>query len=173
MDDCNPDAHSGAVRQLPDAWRQRDVRQSNTRQTPASDHCRAQQRARHITSDGGLTLLHEVDRRWGVLKRFARCFRDHRAPDLISHPVEHLLRQRVFGIACGYEDLDDHDALREDPVLRTADIDGAAGSLEGAAPRGAYPRPMAKDEAGHPSGLGLRAGRTDGHLGDKSIRASW
>jgi len=73
--------------------------------------------AEHITSDGGLVLLHEVDRQWGVLERFARCFQDHRDPDLIRHPVEQLLRQRIFGIVCGYEDLNDHEALREDPLL--------------------------------------------------------
>ena len=73
--------------------------------------------AEHITSDGGLVLLHEVDRQWGVLERFARCFQDHRDPDLIRHPVEQLLRQRIFGIVCGYEDLNDHEALHEDPLL--------------------------------------------------------
>jgi hypothetical protein len=73
--------------------------------------------AEHITSDGGLVLLHRVDRRFGLLKRFAACFMDHRAPELIEHAVEHLVRQRVFGIACGYEDLNDHAALRDDPLL--------------------------------------------------------
>jgi hypothetical protein len=73
--------------------------------------------AEHITSDGGLVLLHRVDRRFGLLKRFAACFTDHRAPELIEHKVEHLVRQRVFGIACGYEDLNDHAALRDDPLL--------------------------------------------------------
>lgn len=73
--------------------------------------------AEHITSDGGVVLLHRVDRRFGLLRRFARCFVDHRDPDLIEHEVEQLLRQRVFGIACGYEDLNDHSALRDDPLL--------------------------------------------------------
>lgn len=73
--------------------------------------------AEHITSDGGVVLLHRVDRRFGLLRRFARCFRDHRAPELIKHPVEQLLRQRVFALACGYEDLNDHAALRADPLL--------------------------------------------------------
>ena len=73
--------------------------------------------AEHITSDGGLTLLHEVDRRFGLLRKFAGCFTDHRAPELIHHTVEELVRQRVFGIACGDEDLVDHAALREEPLL--------------------------------------------------------
>jgi len=73
--------------------------------------------AEHITSDGGLPLLHEVDRRCRLLRKFATCFVDHRDPELIHHSVEELVRQRVFGIACGYEDLSDHAALRIDPLL--------------------------------------------------------
>lgn len=73
--------------------------------------------AKYISSDGGLPLLYKVDRQFGVLKRFAQCFRDHRTPELIRHPVEELLRQRVFAIACGYEDLNDHAALCSDPLL--------------------------------------------------------
>lgn len=73
--------------------------------------------AEHISTDGGLALLHRVDRLFGLMKKFAACFRDHRAPELIRHPVEELVRQRVFGIACAYEDLVDHDALRDDPLL--------------------------------------------------------
>ena len=73
--------------------------------------------AEHITSDGGVVLLHRVDQRFGLLRKFAACFTDHRDPELIEHEVEQLLRQRVFGIACGYEDLNDHAALRDDPLL--------------------------------------------------------
>lgn len=73
--------------------------------------------AEHVTSDGGVVLLHRVDRRFGLLRRFAECFKDFRDPELIEHTVEQLLRQRVFGIACGYEDLVDHAALRDDPLL--------------------------------------------------------
>jgi hypothetical protein len=71
----------------------------------------------HISSDGGLVLLHRVDSRFGLLGKFAKCFSDHRDPDLIRHPVDMLVRQRVFGIACGYEDLNDHAGLRSDPLL--------------------------------------------------------
>lgn len=49
--------------------------------------------------------------------RFADCFRDHRRPDLIEHAVGTLVGQRVFGIALGYEDLNDHDELRHDPLM--------------------------------------------------------
>lgn len=73
--------------------------------------------ADHISSDGGLALLHRTDRRFGLMRKFAACFRDLRDPELIHHSVEELVRQRVFGIACGYEDLADHATLRNDPLL--------------------------------------------------------
>ena len=73
--------------------------------------------ADHITSDGGLVLLHMMDQRFGLLRQFAKCFRDFRDRTLIQHSVEELVRQRVFAIACGYEDLVDHEALRDDPLL--------------------------------------------------------
>jgi hypothetical protein len=75
--------------------------------------------AEHISSDGGLVLLHRTDQRFGLMRKFAACFRDLRDPDLIHHSVEELVRQRVFGIACGYEDLMDHATLRQDPLLAT------------------------------------------------------
>ena len=70
-----------------------------------------------ITSDGGGLLLRELDARIGLLQRFAECFTDYRDPELIEHSVVELLKQRVFGIALGYEDLNDHDELRHDPLL--------------------------------------------------------
>src|SRR5689334_14082284 len=70
-----------------------------------------------ITSDAGALLLGATDRAIGLIERFASCFGDQRAPELVEHPVEALLMQRVFGIALGYEDLVDHDQLRHDPVL--------------------------------------------------------
>lgn len=70
-----------------------------------------------ISSDGGMVLLHEVDRRTGLLAEFAKCFVDHRNAELIEHTVEELVRQRVLGICCGYEDLIDHATLRDDPLL--------------------------------------------------------
>ena len=72
-----------------------------------------------ISSDGGAVLLQQVDHRRRLLRRFAECFQDAREPRQIEHPVEELLRQRVFGLALGYEDLNDHDELRLDPLLAT------------------------------------------------------
>jgi hypothetical protein len=70
-----------------------------------------------LTSDGGILLLGEVDRRRGILGQFAGCFQDHRNPALVEHSVEELVRQRVLGLALSYEDLNDHDELRTDPLL--------------------------------------------------------
>lgn len=70
-----------------------------------------------ITSDAGALLLRETERVSGVLGRFAACFTDHRDPDLIEHTVSELVAQRVYGLCLGYEDLNDHDALRHDPLL--------------------------------------------------------
>jgi hypothetical protein len=70
-----------------------------------------------ITSDAGGLLLQQVERQTGVLRQFAACFTDHRNPDLIEHTVTELVSQRVYGLALGYEDLNDHDELRHDPLL--------------------------------------------------------
>ena len=70
-----------------------------------------------ISSDAGGLLLREVEKRFGILKRFAACFRDYRDPERIEHSVETLISQRVYGIALGYEDLNDHDSLRHDVVM--------------------------------------------------------
>ena len=74
-----------------------------------------------ITSDAGALLLGATDRTIGMMDRFALCFHDVRCPELIEHEVVTLVGQRVFGIALGYEDLNDHDELRHDPLMaRTA-----------------------------------------------------
>lgn len=73
-----------------------------------------------LSSDGGLLLLREVVERTGMLRRFARCFVDHRAAELIEHTVEELVGQRVLAQACGYEDVVDHDVLRDDALLAVA-----------------------------------------------------
>jgi Transposase DDE domain group 1 len=70
-----------------------------------------------VTSDAGGLLLREVEAKFGFLQQFARCFTDHRDPDLIEHPAEDLVKQRVLGLCLGYEDLNDHDRLRHDPLL--------------------------------------------------------
>ncbi len=72
-----------------------------------------------ITSDGGSVLLREVEARTGIARQFAACFTDHRDPDSIEHPVQDLVAQRVYALALGYEDLNDHDELRRDPLLAT------------------------------------------------------
>jgi hypothetical protein len=70
-----------------------------------------------ISSDGGALLLRQTEALTGIIRQFAGCFRDHRDPELIEHPLEHLLAQRVYALALGYEDLNDHDDLRADPLL--------------------------------------------------------
>src|SRR6202158_3530373 len=70
-----------------------------------------------ITSDGGGLLLREVEKRVGILRQFAACFTDYRNPDLIEHKVEEMVAQRVYGLALGYEDLNDHEEWRNDPLL--------------------------------------------------------
>jgi hypothetical protein len=70
-----------------------------------------------ISSDGGGMVLREVERCFGVLKRFAGCFRDYRDPKRTEHSLQTLISQRVYGIALGYEDLNDHDSLRHDVMM--------------------------------------------------------
>jgi hypothetical protein len=72
-----------------------------------------------ITSDAGGLLLREIEAKTGLLADLARCFSDFRDPELIEHSVEDLIKQRVFALALGYEDLNDHDQLRADPLLAT------------------------------------------------------
>ena len=71
----------------------------------------------HVSSDGGALLLRELERKGGYLQRFALCFTDYRDEEAIEHTVLELLRQRVYGIALGYEDLNDHDRMRLDPLI--------------------------------------------------------
>ena len=70
-----------------------------------------------ISSDGGGMLLREVEHRTHILKRLSQCFTDYHDPERIEHHVESLVKQRVMGLALGYEDLNDHDALRHDALL--------------------------------------------------------
>jgi hypothetical protein len=70
-----------------------------------------------LTSDGGALLLREVERRINLIARLSECFDDHRNPLLVRHQVREMVAQRVYGLALGYEDLNDHDQLREDPLL--------------------------------------------------------
>ena len=70
-----------------------------------------------VSSEGGGMFLREADLRFGIVDRLAGCFRDFRDPELVEHSVVDLLRQRIYGLCLGYEDLNDHDALRHDPML--------------------------------------------------------
>src|ERR1700759_417713 len=70
-----------------------------------------------VTSDAGALLLGATDRAIRMMDRFALCFHDERRPEYIEHEVATLVGQRVFGIALGYEDLNDHDELRHDPMM--------------------------------------------------------
>jgi hypothetical protein len=71
----------------------------------------------HLSSDGGALLLRQLDRGLGLMRGLARCFRDARQPVWVEHELEQLLAQRVYGLALGYEDLNDHQELRRDPLL--------------------------------------------------------
>lgn len=70
-----------------------------------------------VSSDAGALLLSKTAQATGLIERFAGCFEDHRDPELIEHSVKLLVGQRVLGVALGYEDLNDHDELRHDPLL--------------------------------------------------------
>src|SRR5688500_16976312 len=70
-----------------------------------------------ISSDGGSLLLRETDQRLNLLTRFSRCFLDGREQDRIEHSILEMVSQRVYGLALGYEDLNDHEQLRTDPVF--------------------------------------------------------
>ncbi|WP_310600259.1 transposase, partial [Desulfobulbus sp.] len=73
-----------------------------------------------ISSDGGSLVLRELDLRYGVTKLMARSLLDRRAANRVHHGLETLLKQRVYGIALGCEDANDHDRLRYDPALKAA-----------------------------------------------------
>lgn len=70
-----------------------------------------------VTSDAGAVLLREADRAIGLIRRVAACFTDHRDADQVIHALPTLIGQRIIAVALGYEDVNDHDALRRDPVL--------------------------------------------------------
>ena len=82
----------------------------------------------HISTDGGALLLRAMDARLKLTDRLSGCFTDHRNQDAIEHSVAQLLRQRIYGITLGYEDLNDHDDLMRDPLLALAlgktDVEG-------------------------------------------------
>ena len=88
----------------------------------------------YLSSDGGGLFLREVEQRRGLIRRLADCFVDQRDARYVEHSVEELLRRRVFALSLGYEDLNDHDRLRLDPLhallAGKADITGADRAME-------------------------------------------
>ena len=81
-----------------------------------------------LSSDAGALLLRSTEQHTGILRQFAACFHDFRRADRVEHQLGELVRQRVYGLALGYEDLNDHDQLRQDPLLALlsgkSDIEG-------------------------------------------------
>lgn len=77
-------------------------------------------RCGNVSSDGGLVVLRQVDRLLGLSKALAKRLPDRRDPDKIGHSLESMLRQRIYGLALGYEDLNDHDFLRKDLLWQAA-----------------------------------------------------
>ena len=71
-----------------------------------------------VSSDGGIALLRETERRFRVIRSFSKCFIDHRNPNYITHSVFSMVAQRVLAICCGYEDINDHDSFRNDPMAQ-------------------------------------------------------
>jgi hypothetical protein len=73
--------------------------------------------AGQVSSDGGALLLRAVELKINLLGRLAGCFHDRRMPLLVKHQLPQMLAQRIYGLALGYEDLNDHQQLRSDPLL--------------------------------------------------------
>lgn len=73
-----------------------------------------------VTSDAGLSLIAEIDRKQQITSQFAQCFQDYRHPNRIDHSLLSLIKQRIYGLVMGYEDLNDHEELRHDPMFALA-----------------------------------------------------
>ena len=76
--------------------------------------------AGYLSSDGGMLFLRQIDEGLGISRSLARCFSDARNPLFIEHSVRELVAQRLLGLAAGYEDLNDHNLLRLDPLFAVA-----------------------------------------------------
>ena len=94
--------------------------------------------AGRVSSDGGGLLLREVDKNLRLTERLAACFADFRDPELVEHTVVELIKQRVYSLALGYEDLSDHDSLGRDILMATlvGKSDPTGGSRRSAEDRG-------------------------------------
>jgi len=88
--------------------------------TPRHTKITADFQGGRLTSDAGVLLLREVDKRLGLTRALAACIPDPRDPRMTVHDQREILAQRIFAIALGYEDLNDHDTLRNDPALQVA-----------------------------------------------------
>jgi len=113
-----------------------------------------------ITSDAGGLLLREVDLRCGILDRFAACFVDRRQSGYAEHPVRQLVAQRVYGLSLGYEDLNDHEQLRFDPLFAVlcgqADVVGSRRRRDGDIGKAlAGKSTLQRLESAHPEALGV------------------
>jgi hypothetical protein len=73
-----------------------------------------------VTSNAGLTLIAELDRKREITSRFAACFKDYRNSNKVLYPVHNLIAQRIYGLIMGYEDINDHKTLRHDPIFALA-----------------------------------------------------
>ncbi|WP_341528493.1 IS1380 family transposase [Nostoc sp. UHCC 0302] len=73
-----------------------------------------------VISDAGLSLIAEIDRKLEITSKFAQCFQDYRQPNKVGHSIESLIKQRIYGLVMGYEDLNDHEELRHDPMFALA-----------------------------------------------------
>src|SRR6266851_9398905 len=105
-----------------------------------------------ITSDAGGLLLREVEKATGIVGQFANCFTDYRDPELREHAVAELVAQRIYGLALGYEDLNDHEELRRDPLLGVGREGGSDGERSAAGARSGH-RPGGQEHA-KPDGTG-------------------
>jgi hypothetical protein len=120
--------------------------------------------AGQVSSDGGALLLREVDRKINLLGRLADCFSDGRAPLLVKHPLSEMLGQRIYGLALGYEDLNDHEQLRSDPVLGL--LSGKRGLDEPLAGKSTLNRLELVGRTGRYHKIGYSAQSLDRLLGD-------
>jgi hypothetical protein len=93
------------------------IQESFTFTAHFSRRVQAEFTAGRVSSDGGALLLREADLRINLLGRLASCFSDSRSPLLVRHQLSEMLAQRIYGLALGYEDLNDHEQLRSDPLL--------------------------------------------------------
>ena len=93
------------------------IQESFTFTAHFSRRVQAEFTAGRVSSDGGALLLREADRKVNLLGRLASCFSDGRSPLLVRHQLSEMLAQRIYGLALGYEDLNDHEQLRSDPLL--------------------------------------------------------